>query len=51
MGVCSVRGIRSVRWGIAGSIITAWIVTLPASFALGWIIMQIAKELGLAAVR
>jgi PiT family inorganic phosphate transporter len=31
VGVGSVRGVRSVRWGVAGSIVWAWLLTIPAS--------------------
>ena len=37
MGAGSVRGAKKVKWGMAGSIFTAWIVTLPATMALGGI--------------
>ena len=31
MGVGSTRRLSAVRWGIVGSIITAWVLTIPAS--------------------
>lgn len=31
VGVGSTRGIRAVRWGVAGRIIWAWLFTIPAS--------------------
>jgi PiT family inorganic phosphate transporter len=31
VGVGSTKGIRAVRWGVAGRIIWAWIFTIPAS--------------------
>ena len=34
MGVGSVRRISAVRWGLAGRIIWAWIITIPASAAI-----------------
>jgi PiT family inorganic phosphate transporter len=34
VGVGSTRGIRAVRWGVAGRIIWAWIFTIPASAAI-----------------
>ncbi|MFQ6058949.1 MAG: anion permease [Anaerolineae bacterium] len=34
MGVGSAERIRKVRWGVAGEIITAWLITIPAT-ALG----------------
>ena len=37
MGVGSVKRFSAVKWGIAGSIFTAWVVTLPATMILGGI--------------
>lgn len=37
MGTGTARRISAVRWGVAGNIITAWIVTLPAAMVLGGI--------------
>jgi PiT family inorganic phosphate transporter len=34
MGVGSSDHIKAVRWGIARSIVTAWILTIPASAAV-----------------
>jgi PiT family inorganic phosphate transporter len=31
MGVGATKRLRAVRWGVAGNIVTAWILTLPAS--------------------
>ncbi len=36
LGVGATKRLSAVRWGIAGSIVTAWIVTLPACIAMGW---------------
>ncbi len=42
MGVGSIRRLSAVRWGIAGRIIWAWILTIPASAAIAatiwWIV-------------
>ena len=35
MGVGSVKRFSAVKWGNAGSIFTAWVVTLPCTMALG----------------
>ncbi len=35
MGVGSARGLRGVRWGVAGNIVGAWILTLPAAGLMG----------------
>lgn len=37
MGTGTARRVSAVRWGVAGNIITAWIVTLPISMVLGGI--------------
>jgi PiT family inorganic phosphate transporter len=34
MGVGSTRRLSAVRWGIAGNIVVAWIITLPAAGAV-----------------
>jgi inorganic phosphate transporter, PiT family len=31
MGAGSVRGVSAVRWGVAGNIVSAWLLTLPAA--------------------
>jgi PiT family inorganic phosphate transporter len=39
IGVGTTRGTSAVRWGVAGNIVIAWIVTIPASAgiaALAW---------------
>ena len=37
MGVGATGNRRAVRWGVAGNIVTAWIVTIPACIAMGWL--------------
>ena len=34
-GVGSIQRLKAVRWGVAGSILQAWIMTIPASAAVG----------------
>jgi PiT family inorganic phosphate transporter len=46
MGVGATRRMSAVRWGIAGQIIMGWLLTIPACFALAWIIRRM---LGLVA--
>jgi PiT family inorganic phosphate transporter len=36
MGVGATRRASAVRWGIAGRIVTAWVVTIPVCVAMGW---------------
>ena len=37
MGVGTTRRLSAVRWGVAGNIITAWIVTFPVCGGLGYL--------------
>ncbi len=37
MGVGSTKRLRAVRWGVAGNIIVAWILTFPASAAVAMV--------------
>jgi inorganic phosphate transporter, PiT family len=47
VGVGSVRRLRSVRWNVAGRIVWAWVLTIPASCVLAmgfwWVIDMIRK--------
>jgi PiT family inorganic phosphate transporter len=43
MAVGATRGLRSVHWGVARSILWAWLVTYPFCATFGWIL---AKVLG-----
>jgi hypothetical protein len=36
LGIGATKRVSAVRWGIAGRIVTAWVVTIPACIALGW---------------
>ncbi len=35
MGIGATKRLSVVRWGIAGRIVLAWVVTIPACIALG----------------
>src|SRR5699024_6339177 len=41
MGVGATRRASAVRWGIAGRIVSAWVVTVPVCIILGWIIYEV----------
>jgi PiT family inorganic phosphate transporter len=43
LGVGSTRSLSAVRWGIAGRIITAWVVTLPACIALAFVFYSLLR--------
>lgn len=45
MGVGSTRRMSAVRWGIAGKIVWAWILTIPASAAIGWLMYHLVEGL------
>jgi PiT family inorganic phosphate transporter len=40
MGVGASKRVSAVRWGVAGNILTAWVLTLPLSAALAWVAMK-----------
>jgi inorganic phosphate transporter, PiT family len=41
MGVGSSRRISAVRWGVAGNIVTAWVLTIPLSGAIAFVAMLV----------
>jgi PiT family inorganic phosphate transporter len=41
MGVGASRRVSAVRWGVAGNILTAWVLTLPLSAAMAYGIMLV----------
>lgn len=43
MGVGAVRRLSAVRWGVGKRIVWAWIITIPASAAVSFVIMFIIK--------
>ncbi len=47
LGVGATRRLSAVRWGIAGRIVTAWILTIPGCFVFGWAAAAIMHALGL----
>jgi len=48
LGVGSSKRISAVRWGVAGSMVLAWFVTIPASVLVGGLCMFLCRLLGLA---
>lgn len=49
MGAGAVKRISAVRWGVAGNIVVAWLLTLPAAAAIGAAAYGIAWLLGAGA--
>ena len=41
MGVGASKRVSAVRWGVAGNILMAWVLTLPASALIAWVSMLI----------
>jgi len=46
VGVGSTRNPGAVRWGVAGSILVAWVLTLPAAAAAGAITFEVLRLFG-----
>jgi PiT family inorganic phosphate transporter len=49
MGAGAAKRVSAVRWGVAGNIVAAWLLTLPAAAAIGAAAYGIAWLLGLGA--
>lgn len=49
LGVGATRRLSAVRWGVAGRIVTAWVLTIPSCFVLGYVISLILRTLGIHA--
>jgi PiT family inorganic phosphate transporter len=47
LGVGATRRLSAVRWGIAGRIVTAWVLTIPACFVLGWVVTLLIHAIGI----
>ena len=44
MGVGATTRLSAVRWGVAGNIIAAWILTIPASGAVAWLAWEVLSR-------
>jgi PiT family inorganic phosphate transporter len=45
-GVGTTQRLSAVRWGVAGRVVWAWILTIPGSFAVAWLAFQPLRGLG-----
>jgi PiT family inorganic phosphate transporter len=43
LGVGATRSLSAVRWGVAGRIVTAWVVTLPACILLAFVVYTLLR--------
>jgi PiT family inorganic phosphate transporter len=50
MGAGAGKRLSAVRWGVAGNIVAAWVLTLPAAAALGGLTYGITRIFGDGAV-
>jgi PiT family inorganic phosphate transporter len=50
IGSGAAKRLSAVRWGVAGNIVVAWIVTLPASAAIGALTYGVTRVFGTGAV-
>ncbi|MDO8562617.1 MAG: inorganic phosphate transporter [Candidatus Limnocylindria bacterium] len=46
LGVGATRRLSAVRWGIAGRIVSAWVLTIPGCFLFGWGAASLMAALG-----
>jgi PiT family inorganic phosphate transporter len=46
MGTGAAKRVSAVRWGVAGNILTAWVLTLPAAAAVGGLTYAVVWLLG-----
>jgi PiT family inorganic phosphate transporter len=50
MGAGAARRLSAVRWGVAGNIAIAWVLTLPASAAIGGLVYGVTRIFGTGAL-
>lgn len=48
-GVGSTKRLSAVRWGVAGNLVIAWILTIPASGLIAWLSFHVLDLLGIVA--
>jgi len=46
MGVGASKRVSAVRWGVAGNILTAWVLTIPMSAAMAWVTILVLDAAG-----
>jgi PiT family inorganic phosphate transporter len=50
MGAGAAKQVSAVRWGVAGNIVFAWILTLPAAAAVGGLTYAVSRVFGTGAL-
>jgi inorganic phosphate transporter, PiT family len=50
MGAGAAKRLSAVRWGVAGNIVVAWILTIPAAGAIGAAVYGLTRVFGTGAL-
>ena len=50
MGAGAAKRLSAVRWGVAGNIVTAWVLTIPAAGAIGAVAYGVTRIFGTGAL-
>jgi PiT family inorganic phosphate transporter len=50
MGSGAAKRLSAVRWGVAGNIVLAWLLTLPAAAVMGGAVYGVARVFGTGAL-
>jgi PiT family inorganic phosphate transporter len=50
MGAGAAKSVSAVRWGVAGNIVLAWVLTIPASAAIGGLVYGATRIFGTGAL-
>jgi inorganic phosphate transporter, PiT family len=50
IGSGAAKRLSAVRWGVAGNIVAAWVITLPASAAIGAVTYAVTRVFGTGAL-
>jgi PiT family inorganic phosphate transporter len=45
LGVGATRSLSAVRWGVAGRIVSTWVITIPACIALAWVVYSLLHRI------
>ena len=43
VGVGTTQRLSAVRWGVAGQVVWAWVLTIPGAFLVSWIVFQVFR--------
>src|SRR5438105_2282782 len=43
VGVGTTQRLSAVRWGVAGRVVWAWVLTIPGAFVVSWVTFQVFR--------